>query len=289
MIWIVLAAGLGVANCIVLALLFRRLRGDLNRQLRDMRAERNSELILHALRGVPDLQQPAVRAANGTGTELVPPPGGTHPVRRKKHLGLYLGGGLAAMVVTAAQAVRKSWKTHPIQLAGAAVGVATLAAVAVVLLTYTPWQNHPRPPSSAPTAPPTTNPPPVGTEPPTAGPSRTPSVSPSSGANRLVTPYGTTGPSPAPTASGGVSALPSGGQNPAEPGPQPPHGPPPADTGPGPSSGDTPPPAGTTPPPVPPPPPAEPEPTQSSGSSGLCVDVAAMPVVGLIVCLLGGG
>lgn len=141
MIWIILAAGLGVANFIAFALLFRRLRGDLNRQLSDMRAERNSEWILRALKEAP-LEQSAAMAANGRGTEV--PPEGPQPVRRKRHLGLYVGGGLAALLAALGQRVKK----RPGQAVAAATGVTAAAATVMLAVVWSSDTGHP--PSSAP-------------------------------------------------------------------------------------------------------------------------------------------
>jgi len=289
MILIILAAGLGL-QFIVVVLLFRRLRRNLSRQLRDMRAERNSEKILRALQEAP-VQHPAMQAANWFGPNPEPV-GDPQPVRRKKHLGLYLGGGLAAMSVTVSQVMRETWKSHPVQLVGAVAGAAAAAATVAALLTYTPWRDDSRPPSSAPTAAPSINPPPEDLQPPSIRPSETPSRSPS--VSPSASPPGTVPDSPAlnpsgPASTAGPSGSTIGGQESAEPGPRPPSSTPPegATAGPGPSGDDTPPPPGTTPPLPPPVPPAVPVPTQSP--DGPCVGVTAVAVAGVVACLLGGG
>lgn len=285
MIHFILAAGLGL-QFIVVVLLFRRLRQNLNRQLRDMRAERNSEQILRALQGAPEAQHQAVWAANG----IHPEPalsGVAHPVRRKKHLGLYLGGGLAAMTVTVSQAMRETWKSHPLHLAGTVVGMAAVTTVTMVLLTYQPWQDgDQRPPSSAPTAAPSFIPPPTGTRTPSPSPSQETGASPSPSPSSTVPASSALPMSESTEADPSAETDPSGKHTPTTPGPQPPDHPPASGTAPGPSpSGDdAPPPPNTTPSPSPP---AEPEPTQDS--SGPCVGLTVMPVVSAVTCLLGGG
>lgn len=68
MIWVILAAGFGVATVIAYALLFRRAR-QLARQLSDMRAEHNSELVLRALKEAPDHPWQTAAAVNPTNSQ----------------------------------------------------------------------------------------------------------------------------------------------------------------------------------------------------------------------------
>lgn len=128
MVYIILAAGLST-NFIVFALLFRRAR-RLSRQLRDIRAERNSEWILHALQDVqPEREDPTAQAAGGT----YQPPAGLQPVRRKRHLGLYIGG-LSGIAATVAETTRHAWQTHRGQLVAGAAAAILAAATAAVLI-----------------------------------------------------------------------------------------------------------------------------------------------------------
>jgi hypothetical protein len=146
MVWIILAAGLGTANYIAYALLFRRAR-QLARQLSDMRAERNSEWILHALQDVPEERERAAIAANGYTLAA------THqqPVRRKRHLGLYLGGGgLAGILAAYGRRAPQVWAAHRMQAIGAAVGVAVVSTTAAMVLTSLPNASSSGPPSAAP-------------------------------------------------------------------------------------------------------------------------------------------
>lgn len=287
MIWIVLAAGLGVANFIAVVLLFRRLRRDLNRQLRDMRAERNSELILHALQAVPDQQ--AVQAANGTGEPELPPLG-PQPVRRKKHLGLFIGGAVAAMVTALGAGLRAAWDTRRGQVVGTAVGVAAVAATTVFLLAYEPWEDGGSgPPSSAPTASPPWVGPPDPTQPPPSERAPTSPAPAPSGSRDSTTP---TTPTPKPTEprsttteeqpeSGTPAPQPSASSSEPEPPPPPGNGTP----------------ADPTPTVTPEPPPAEPQPGTPPPRAPAGAPVARVPCLSLAVawlaevgvCLGGGG
>lgn len=262
MIWIILAAGLGV-NLMAVALLFRRLRRDLNRQLRDMRAERNSEWILHALKEeASEPRQRAVRAVNGSGLEPVYPP----PVRRKKHLGLYIGGAVAALVVTLGEGMHAVWQSHRTQLAVAVIGAA--ATTTVTLLPVTPRHGDavPRPPSFTTAAPPTdaaspdvadpvSSPPPGGMQP-IAGPGKTASAGPTATPSLMSAGDESTPaakprhpPSTTPASSGSPLATPSlpGQSSPTE---------------------------------------EQPSPT---ATAGLCLDLAAVPILDVEACLAGGG
>jgi len=270
MIWIILAAGLG-ANLMAVALLFRRLRRDLNRQLRDMRAERNSEWILHALKEeAPERGQRAVRAVNGSGLEPVYPP----PVRRKKHLGLYIGGAVAALVVTLDEGLHEVWRSYRTQLAVAVIGAA--ATTTVTLLPVTPGRGDavPRPPASTMTAPPADIAPPgaVGPAPP-----------PTAGGMQPIAGHGMTAPA-GPTAAPSLMSI---ADEPA-PAAKPSHLEP------------------TTPlisasplatpalPEQPPPTEEQPSPDATAdlsptSATGLCVDLSAVPILSAEACLAGGG
>ena len=138
MIGIVLAAGLGVANFIIVALLFRRDR-QLSRQLSDMRAERNSEWILRALKEAGAPEERAQIAPAATGDYYEPSVAGLKPVRRKKHLILFLGGGSllgggsAAALAALRHAVHRAWQRHPEMVMAGVVATAVLATTALIL------------------------------------------------------------------------------------------------------------------------------------------------------------
>jgi hypothetical protein len=150
MIWIILATGFGAANFIAIALLFRRLRHNLDRQLSDMRAERNSEWILHALQGVPEERVRPARTAGG-GSHQLPRP---RPVRRKEHLRLYNGGAaIAAAFVTLGAVIRAGRESHGAHIISTALTTTALAAATVTVMTVTPWQ---RDIETVPTSPPST-------------------------------------------------------------------------------------------------------------------------------------
>lgn len=273
MIWIILAAGLGL-QLIIVTLLFRRLRGDLNRQLRDLRAERNSEWILRALKEAPESRQQAVQAANGSGLDLEPPRGVPQPVHRKKHLGLFIGGAVVALVVTLGQTMRDLWQLRRGQVIGAVAGVATASTTAVALLAYGPWEDDSHsPPSSAPTAEPTPSytkpPPPSGPTPPpsssTSPPiasesSRTGSASPV--ANASVVPI---------VAATEAAATPSQSKETLPGDASPPAPETSSSTGPGPSE-----------------PPAE-ETPRLPATSGMCADLPLPPLIAIKACLRSGG
>ncbi|MGW2934824.1 hypothetical protein ACWDA7_23875 [Streptomyces sp. NPDC001156] len=149
---IILAAGLGTASHIAYALLFRRLRRNLDRQLSDMRAEHNSEWILRALR---DVQEGDGDYAAYAANEVHRWNYSRQPARRKGHLGLYLGGGggLAAMLSAFREAAGHAWQTHRAQLVGAAVGVTAASTAATAVLTSLPNAPGTLPPSTAPPTP----------------------------------------------------------------------------------------------------------------------------------------
>ena len=287
MSWIVLAAGLGVANFIAVALLFRRLRRNLNRQLRDMRAEHNSELILHALRDVPQEQEQAAQVANGSGGGAEPFPGGPQPARRKRHLALFLGSGVAALIATLTAIVREAWRTQPAQLIATAGAVVAAGAAAAILLIASPWDNgNDRPPSSAPTTAPT--PPPADTPTPTGSPAPgtpAPSVSPSPSTSRPEG-NGTAAPSGSGSAQYTATAPRSPDVQPPGQTASPPSrstgGPP---QGGGPSSSGRPDPPSATP--TGPPPTGEQPPPPHAPAH--CTGITVTPVLSVGLCLLGRG
>lgn len=271
MIWIVLAAGLGVANFIFVALLFRRGR-QLSRQLSDMRAERNSEWILRALQGAP--ARPALQVANGDAFE--PLPAAPLPARRKRHLALYIGG-LSTGLVGLGSAARRVLHTRRGQWAAAAVGAAAVAAAAAMLVINEGSADRRGPRSSAPTAtatvtvapPATPAPSPTGGPPATTGP---PSASPLAGAPDIVSL----------TSTEDASGASAGGGRP-DPPPAPPYS-----TSAGGSVAPSPP-AGGPSLPATSEPPALPTPSPSPGTAGLCQGLALWPVLDLAACLAGGG
>ena len=116
MIGFILAGALGVAALIVY-LLFRRLR-KLSWQLTEMRVERDSERIL---------QQIGLRAASRS-LDLKNP--GDVPVRRKRHLALYLGGALSAALAK----LRRVGHSHPqVAVTGGVVTTVAVGAAALLL------------------------------------------------------------------------------------------------------------------------------------------------------------
>jgi hypothetical protein len=263
MIWIVLAGGLGVANFITVALLFRRDR-QLSRQLSDMRAERNSEWILHALKSVPDNREQAAPAANG---DYQPPAVGPQPVRRKKHLGLFLGGGSAAALASLGLAARRAWQRHPHIVVAGALGAVTAAAVGVALTGVHPGSSSGG--GSPPTWPPTTATVTAtrsrGSSPPPA-PAGSPPASSSPGLSPPASPTESRSPASPPAPPGGEASSGSGAQSSS------------------PSSGTSRPPgrpttAGPSTTPSPPP---------TSGIHVPCLDVEVAPILELAICLAGG-
>lgn len=252
----IIAGALG-AIALVVALLFRRL-SQLSRQLMVLRVERDSERILHQIGLHPG---PTLLDLAGPASE---------PVRRKRHLTLYVGG-LAA----AAARLRHLGRHHP--GATAAVGAATVAAVCTTAALLA-LGGGPPPPHRGHGAPPAITSP---------GPSGTASVSPE------PTQTGTTN-APSPSArgpsagsgtdEGGDAAMSSSGpiaqQSPAPPGSGPSGEPPPGSptaSSPGQPPGSSPP--GTTAPPTtgPPQTSAPPPPTTGPGAPPLlCVDVRTL-------------
>jgi hypothetical protein len=262
MIWIILAAGLG-ASFIAIALLFRRAR-QLARQLSDMRAERNSEWILHALKSVPDEQGQVAPAANG---DFEPSTAGEQPVRRKKHLGLFLGGGSAAVLTGLCTAGRRTWQRHPgLVVAGAAVGAAGVATA--VVLTGAPGHGHSsgaRSPSSAPTV--------TATITAIRMPSSRPTVTTTARLTATITPASPSTPSESGSPSFGSSAPPGAGDASSE------GGLPPTRSESASSLPSRPPTAAPS---------ATPSPSTPSGAHAPCLDVAVESVLDLAICLAGG-
>lgn len=160
MAMVIFASALGVI-IITEGLFLRRLLGDiaeLRRQItgidRQMRAQRAHVTALRHLLTEPDDELPREAVAVSGGSSHLPPPR-PEPVRRKKHLGLHLGGALA-LAAAAGAAVREALTMHRGHLAGAMTGVA-VTGTAVTALTITPWVStaeHIGPQPSAPAAPP---------------------------------------------------------------------------------------------------------------------------------------
>lgn len=266
MIWIVLATGLCTANFTFVALLFRRER-RLSRQLSDMRAERNSEWILHALQGVPDERERTAPAVNG---DFQPTAAGPEPVRRKRHLGLYLGGGSAAALAVW-RTFRRAGQRNPSLVMAGVAGAATVATVAVALTGGRSGGNsHSWPPTSTQTVTVTATP----SQEPGGRPSAAPTTSPASpGApaspGTIPAPSGAARRSPRPAArtpggeaSSGAGLPPTASGAPSS---RPPNGPP--ATGPS----------------------ATPSPSMTPGRHTRCLDVDVASVLDLAICLAGGG
>jgi len=157
---VIFASALGVI-IITEGLFLRRLLGDiaeLRRQItgidRQMRAQRAHVTALRHLLTEPDDELPrrAVAVSGGPAPSPPPRPG---PVRRKKHLGLHLGGALA-IAATAGTAAREALAMHRSHLVSAIAGTA-VTGTAVTALAITPWistADHIGPQPSAPAAPP---------------------------------------------------------------------------------------------------------------------------------------
>jgi hypothetical protein len=128
MIGFILAGALG-AIALIVYLLFRRLR-SLSWQLTQLRVERDCERILREI-GIPSGTRPVATA----------PP--ALPVRRKRHLSLYLGG-LGALV-----SVREAARRHRPALvaSGAATAVAMSAAALILATSLNPPQEGPAGPT----------------------------------------------------------------------------------------------------------------------------------------------
>lgn len=132
--------------------------------------QRHGQLIneLRAMFAAQEITR--LRTANSEAVDDVP-----EPERRKRHLGLYLGGVMAAFTALGARA-RGAWQTHrPVSIAAA---TATSAAVAAVgMLYYGPIDTHDR--GAAPSSPTPLTSAPLH---PTQSPAPTPSDRPSSSA-----------------------------------------------------------------------------------------------------------
>lgn len=310
MAWVIFAGVLGVI--IITGVLFlRRLLGqlaELRRQItgidRQMRADRFQLVVLRQFIAQEDneeddedggpLQEAAV--ANGNGAPPQPLPSTVHA---KKHLTLIPGGAVAALIATAAGLLHEAWRAPRGRVVGALVGSAATATT-VTMLTLAPWtdSNDPEPPSSAPTAapsstawpPPTVRPPqPTATDTvPTGPPSPSgsePEPSPTGSAS--LTPSLSASPSPGPTS----SLVPIVGESPpAQQDPSPPggDGPPGGGDPTGSPGGGSPPAAGPAPPPPAEPPPDAAPPSATPADGALCVGVGVAPLLDVEACLLGG-
>ena len=126
---IILAGALG-ALALVVALLFRQLR-QLSWQLTVLRVERDSERILREIGIRP-----------GSGSNVTEPL--EDPVRRKHHLALYIGGGLAAALMK-----MRHLRRTPALVASSAAATIVLGAATLLLITTQ------APDSQLPTTPPT--------------------------------------------------------------------------------------------------------------------------------------
>lgn len=241
----ILIAGVIGALALGVYLLFRQLR-TISWQLTQLRVEHDSERILHAI-GVTST---AVRAAR------------PDPIRRKRHLALYLGGGAAVLAFLA-----RNVRLHP--AAAATAGGVALAAAAATVVSLAPrpqeYAEHPFPitsvtPTEGPLPDPTTD-----TEP---QPSSSPHTQGKLDWRRVPAALAA-----AESRQGTVIPDDPGRTTPSAPSPEPTGGP--TETEP-------------TPPPAPDPTaPAPPFPTPSPTSDGLCVVIALPPLVESDLCLLG--
>jgi hypothetical protein len=134
MIRFILAGALG-AIALIVYLLFRRLR-ELSWQLTQLRVERDSERILREI-GIRSEFRPVMT----TSTDA--------PARRKGHLSLYLGSGLAAAVLK----LRDTYRQHRSALV--ASGAATTVAIGAAALLLATTLDHPPPGVIGPAVPPT--------------------------------------------------------------------------------------------------------------------------------------
>lgn len=298
---VIVAGALGVAIIITGGLFLRRFLGELaalrdqlteyKRQIteidKEMRAQRAHVTVLRQLlaseEGDADGPPPQAAVVNGHNGDSPPTAGRTpdapHLVRRKGHLGLYIGGAAAALTALTT-AARDAARAHGAHMVGAAAGAAVTAAT-VTAVTVQPWTHDVdyRPPSAASSAsaPPTYAPPgstpprPPGSIPPTPSSSLSASASPASPSptdDDSATPSGVVSPrddtSPAGVGKELVDAigdlLPAGGTLPGtsapEPSPQEP---------------------AQTPSPSPP----------ATADSGLCVGASVPVVLETEACLLG--
>ncbi|MGW1796853.1 hypothetical protein ACWCQN_12790 [Streptomyces sp. NPDC001984] len=184
---VIVAVVLGVI-IITGGLFLRRLLGEiaeLRRQItgidRQMRAQRAREQFFRQLTTEEVTEEndgPPVQASVVNGYQSVPEPrpaDGPEPVRRKRHLGLYLGGA-GAIIAALGASVRESLREHRNQLVATAT-TAALTAATVTLVSVQPWSTDADqpPPASAPTAAPSSN---EGLAP-IAAPSSSPGLQPS--------------------------------------------------------------------------------------------------------------
>ena len=123
---IILAGALG-ASALIVYLLFRQLR-KLTWQLTQLRVERDCERILRAF-GMPHVEINLTE--KGAAQEHT---SATTPVRRKRHLTLYLGGSVAAFLAS---------RRHQRHLATAAGTAAFAAAAMIAALIAGPGQQMP--------------------------------------------------------------------------------------------------------------------------------------------------
>ncbi|MFI0576206.1 hypothetical protein [Streptomyces tendae] len=312
MTWLIVAGALGAIS-ITGGLFLRRLLGELvalrgqltelrrqitgiDRQLRAQRAHVNILRQLLAEDGdTTDGSSPPPQAAVANGND----PAAGHgpeirpPARRKRHLGLYLGG-VAAALAAISGVVREIATAHRAQIVGAVTGAAMTAAT-VTVVTVQPWTDDAghKPPAAAPpasspptTAPPETDPPQLpasmppapGASPPTTAP-ETPGASPSPSPS-----WGnpSTGPRPWFT---GVPIVPAGAESPAS------HTSAAAPDDASHAAGSTPPDGSPEPSPEPSKqpeePPIEPPPvTAEPAESGPCLDLSVPPLLDTDTCLL---
>jgi hypothetical protein len=294
---VIVAGVLGVIT-ICGGLFLRRLLGEiteLRRQItrvdRQMRAQRARESFLRQLLIEGDEEEdgddgppPRQKAvANGDGYMAGPQhPAGAQPVRRKRHLGLYIGGAAAA-IASLSVAAREAVRAHSGRFTAAVTG-ATVTAATITLVTVQPWTQgvDQGPPSSAPTVLPTLYLPPTYAPPPATTPrpprSRAPSASPgepspSSSPTPPLSPSPSTTVTLIPTNDSTLSTL---GTGPASV----PTASPPADSGPLPDVGSASSAVQPAQPPLAPP--------ESPASPGLCAGVSADPLLHTDVCLLDG-
>ncbi|WP_262059742.1 hypothetical protein [Streptomyces sp. STR69] len=148
MIFFILAAALG-ANTVIVLLLFRRLRQDLaqslSRQVTAIRVEITRDRVIRQLTDTQGRaggeQEPTEAIALAIGAESEPeaPPPQLQPIRRKGHLGLYIGGAMAMVVTALARAAREALRIHRRQSALGILAAAAATTTTVTVLTLTPW------------------------------------------------------------------------------------------------------------------------------------------------------
>jgi len=183
MVFVIVAGALGV-SIITGGLFLRRLLGEiaeLRRQItgidRQMRAQRAHVTFLRQLLTEDDAgdgppSEAAVVNGNADPPNFAYSLPGPEPVRRKRHLGLYLGGAVAA-IATVSSVARDALHGHRVQIISALVGAAATATT-VTVVSVQPWTDNrsdwptsapavsapsPRPPTSPPPPPPSGGPP----------------------------------------------------------------------------------------------------------------------------------